>query len=100
MIFKLNQHREYGQKLTLWYSYVVDVKMRNTYSYKPIEPVLEMRKIGESYHMVGVAHCVKFSNPDPFLTMDALNNVITLSIESPMLYKHYLIIRKIRNNDC
>ena len=26
------------------------------YSWKAVEPILEMRKIGESYHRVGVAH--------------------------------------------
>ena len=49
--------------------------------------------------MVGVAHCVEFSNPDSFLTMDALNNEIALSIERPTLYNYYLIVRRIGNND-
>ena len=37
-------------------SYVLDDKMRTNYSWKAVEPILEMRKIGESYHRVGVAH--------------------------------------------
>ena len=56
MIFKQNQHNEYGQKRALWYSYILVEKMRTTYFWKPIEPILEMRKIGDSYHRVGVAH--------------------------------------------
>ena len=60
----------------MWYSYVLCVEMRTTYSSKPVEPILEMRKIGESYHRVGVADFVEFSNSDPLLTMDALNNEI------------------------
>ena len=99
MIFKHNKHNEYGQKQTLWYSYVLDDKMRTTYSWKPVEPILEMRKRGESYHMVGVAHCIEFSNQDPLFTMDALNNKITLSIERPTLYNHYLIVRRSGSND-
>ena len=31
--------------------------------------------------------------------MDALYNEMTLSIEKPALYSHYLIVRRIRNND-
>ena len=99
MIFKHNKHNEYGQKQTLWYSYVLDDKMRTTYSWKPVEPILEMGEIGESYHRVGVVHCAQLSNPDPLFTMDALNNEITLSIERSTLYNHYLIVRRIRNND-
>ena len=85
----MNKNDEYTQKRTLWYSYVLDDKMRTNYSWKAVEPILEMRKIGESYHMVGVAHCIEFSNPDPLFTMDALNNEMTLSIERPTLYNHY-----------
>ena len=73
--------------------------MRTTYSWKTVEPILEMRKIGESYHRVGIAHCVQLSNPEPLFTMDALNNEITLSIERPTLYNHYLIVHRIGNND-
>ena len=73
--------------------------MRTNYSWKAVEPILEMRKIGESYHRVGVAHYVQFWNPDPLFTMDALNNEMTLSIERSTLYSHYLIARRIGNND-
>ena len=40
--------------------YVLDDKMRTIYSWKVVESneTLEMRKIGESYHSVGVAHYV------------------------------------------
>ena len=72
--------------------------MRTTYFWKPIDPILEMIKMEDSYHRVGVAHCVDFSNPDPFFTMDALTNEITLSIGWPTLYNHYLIVRRIGNN--
>ena len=47
---------------------------------------MEMRKVGESYYRVGVADVVELSYPDPFITMDALNNEITLSIERPTLH--------------
>ena len=95
----MNKNDEHWQKRTLWYSYVLDDKMRTNYSWKAVEPILEMRKIGKSYHMVGVAHYVQFWNPDPLFTMDALNNEMTLSIERPTLYSHYLIVPRIGNND-
>ena len=38
--------------------YVLDDQMRTNYSWKAVEPILEMRKIAESYHRVGVAHYV------------------------------------------
>ena len=56
MIFKHNKRNEYGQKQTLWSSSVLGDKMRTTYSWKSVEPILEMRKIGESYHRVGDSH--------------------------------------------
>ena len=80
-------------------SYVLDDKMRTNYSWKAVEPILQMRKIEESHHRVGVAHYVQFWNPDLSFTMDALNNEMTLSIGRPTLYSHYLIVRGIGNND-
>ena len=73
--------------------------MRTNYSWKAVEPILEMRMIGKSYHMVGVTDYVQFWNPDPLFTMDALNNEMTLSIERPTLYSHYSIVPRIGNND-
>ena len=52
----MNKNDEYLQKRTLWYSYILNDKMRTNYFWKAVEPILEMRKIGESYHRVGVAH--------------------------------------------
>ena len=75
------------------------IKMRTNYSWKAVEPILEMRKIGESYHMVGVTHYVQFWNPDPLFSMETLNNEMTLSIERPTSYSHCLIVPKIENND-
>ena len=55
--------------------------MRTNYDWKAVEPIMELREIGESYHKDGVAHYVQFWNPDPFSLMDTLNNEMTLSIE-------------------
>ena len=49
-IFKTNKNDEYCQKQTLWYSYVFDHKMRSSYYWKAIEPILELRKIEKSYY--------------------------------------------------
>ena len=73
--------------------------MRTNYSWKAVEPILEMRKIGETYRRVGVAHYVQLWKPDPLFTMDELNNEMTLSIERLTLYSHYLIVPRIGNND-
>ena len=81
MIFKHNKRNEYGQKQTLWYSYVLDDKMRTTYSWKPVEPILEMRKIGESYHRVlpTTQHYVQFWNLDLLLVpLDSLKRMICI----------------------
>ena len=95
----MNKNDECCLKRTLWYSYVIDDKMRTNYSWKAVESILEMREIGESYHMVGVTHYVQFSNPGPLFIMDALNNEMTLPIGIPTLYSHYLIVRGIGEND-
>ena len=60
---------------------------------------MELRKIGESYHKVGVVHYVQFWNPDPLFSMETLNNEMTLSIERPTVYSHYLIVLRIEYND-
>ena len=49
------------KKRTLRYSYVFDDKMRTNYSWKGVEPILVIRKIGESYHRVVVAHYAALS---------------------------------------
>ena len=55
--------------------------------------------MGDAYHSVGVIHYVQFWNPGLLLTMGTLNNEMTLSIESPTLYSHYLIVPRDKNND-
>ena len=55
-VFKTDKNDEYYQKRTLWYSYVFDHKVRTNYYWKAVEPILELKKIGESYQRVGVAH--------------------------------------------
>ena len=75
------------------YFYVLNDKMRTNYFWKAVEPILEMRKIGESYHRIDVAHYVQFWNPDPLFTMDALNNEMTLSSQSRGL--RYTVITRI-----
>ena len=44
VVFMTDKNDEYYQKWTLWYSYVFDHKVRR----KAIEPILELKKIGES----------------------------------------------------
>ena len=57
----MNKSDEYWQKRALWYSYVLDDKMRTKWSWNAVEPNLEMRKIGESFHRVGIAHYAALS---------------------------------------
>ena len=73
--------------------------MRTNYSWKAVEPILEMRKMGKTYHSVVVAHYVQLWNQDTLFTMDTSNNEMTLSIERLPFYSHCLIVRIIGNND-
>ena len=45
-------------KNVLYGTNVLDDKMRTIYSWKAFEHILEMKKIGESYHMDGDVHYV------------------------------------------
>ena len=47
-IFTVNTNNEYCQKLTSWLSYVFDHKMRTKSDWDAVEPILELRKVGES----------------------------------------------------
>ena len=47
-IFTVNINDEYYQKLTSWLSYVFDHKMRTKSDWGAVEPILELRKVGES----------------------------------------------------
>ena len=52
---KVNKKEEHWQKLTLWYSYVFDHKMKTNCHWKMVEPIMELRKIGESARIADVA---------------------------------------------
>ena len=54
-ILVMNNDDEYWQKLTSWYSYVFDHKMRTIYNWKAVEPILKLRKMGDPHHGIGVA---------------------------------------------
>ena len=83
-VLKMEVNKKYGycQKRTLWYSYVLHDKMRTNYSWKAVEPILEMRKIGETYQRVVLPttqHNVHFWNPDPlFVPLDSLKRMICI----------------------
>ena len=47
-IFKVNTNDEYCQNLTSWLSYVSDYKVRTKNDWDAVEPILELRKVGES----------------------------------------------------
>ena len=59
-IFKVNRNDEYCQKLTSWLPYVFDHKMRTKNDWDAVKPILELRKVGESYQKVDIAHSHQF----------------------------------------
>jgi len=76
---KWAKNEDYWQKRTLWYTNVLDHKMRTIYSWKAVEHILEMRKIEGSYHRVGVVHYVQFWNPYPlFVQLESLKRMICI----------------------
>ena len=54
VILKVNEKEEHWQKMTLWYSYVFDHKMQTNCHWKTVEPIMELRKIGELARIVDV----------------------------------------------